>query len=156
MSKQICQNAEICSPVGRANGCSTVDAALGGHFASARTDALYTRVPIVRLCAIVTATEIRNLYARFQRLDRDQSGSLSAEELMAIPEFAMNPLANRLLPFFLSFESSTPADPAGLAMTRELTFPGFIRLLSSFHPLASRREKLECIPPLPLLALLSR
>ena len=108
------------------------------------------------------------MYARFQKLDKDHSGSLSAEELLAIPEFAMNPLTHRLLPFFLSFDDlTTVASEGGRSgedsnvysrtttpaqskeslvddvMAKELTFPGFIRILSHFHPMASRREKLE-------------
>ena len=114
----------------------------------------------------VSAVEIKNLYARFQKLDKDHSGSLSAEELMAIPEFAMNPLAHRLLPFFLSFDDVTGASDglkgsgiysrtgtpalsqeslANDAIAKELTFPGFIRILSHFHPMASRGEKLDRI-----------
>ena len=83
---------------------------------------------------------------------------------MAIPEFAMNPLAHRLLPFFLSFDDLTGANGdlqesaiysrAGTpalsqesltsgTIAKELTFPGFIKILSYFHPMASRGSKLD-------------
>eukprot|EP00270_Netrium_digitus_P008147 TRINITY_DN2416_c0_g1_i2.p1 TRINITY_DN2416_c0_g1~~TRINITY_DN2416_c0_g1_i2.p1 ORF type:complete len:170 (+),score=37.88 TRINITY_DN2416_c0_g1_i2:49-558(+) len=41
--------------------------------------------------------EIAALYARFCALDRNSKGYISADEFMAIPEFAVNPLAQRLL-----------------------------------------------------------
>lgn len=53
---------------------------------------------------VVSEAEINLLYSRFQFMDRDQSGGLSVEEVMAIPEFAMNPLANRLWPIMLAYD----------------------------------------------------
>lgn len=99
-----------------------------------------------------SAHEIHNLYSRFQRLDRDHSGTLSPEELMAIPEFAMNPLAARLLPFIFSIKSYKHGgddhdDMLSVSRIeeRELSFLQFVVMLNCFHPRASRREKLDCM-----------
>lgn len=90
------------------------------------------------------------MYQRFKRLDKDQSGRLSAEELLAIPEFASNPLAsNRLVPIFLHEIDDGPEPglfrrgprPAG---TKDVSFRGFIKFLSVFHARASIKEKLQC------------
>jgi serine/threonine-protein phosphatase 2B regulatory subunit len=45
-------------------------------------------------------SEIKTLYKRFQKLDRNQSGTLEADELMMIPELAMNPLVPRIVAVF--------------------------------------------------------
>lgn len=41
--------------------------------------------------------EVTSLYKRFRSLDRGRKGYISAEELMAIPELSINPLAQRLV-----------------------------------------------------------
>uniref|UniRef100_A0A0E0EM25 EF-hand domain-containing protein n=1 Tax=Oryza meridionalis TaxID=40149 RepID=A0A0E0EM25_9ORYZ len=41
--------------------------------------------------------EIVSLYHRFCQLDRNGGGFVSAEEFMTVPEFAVNPLSQRLL-----------------------------------------------------------
>ncbi|OAY71591.1 Calcineurin subunit B [Ananas comosus] len=41
--------------------------------------------------------EIVSLYHRFCQLDRSGSGFISADEFLSVPEFAVNPLAERLL-----------------------------------------------------------
>ncbi len=81
--------------------------------------------------AIVNLSELAGLARRFERLDRDHSGSLSAEELLGIPEFAMNPLAPRILSLINS-------------EMEELDFDGFVKLLSVFHSKAPRLEKMQC------------
>lgn len=48
----------------------------------------------------LSQSEIKRLYKRFQKLDRNQSGTLEADELMMIPELAMNPLVPRIVSIF--------------------------------------------------------
>jgi len=84
--------------------------------------------------------EIEQLYRRFERLDRDRSGSLSAEKLLGIPEFAMNPLGPRILAVLMEQHSTISQ-----ITSKEITFPTFIRFLSVFHPSAPSDEKLDCI-----------
>lgn len=54
-------------------------------------------------CLIIAAVEpkeIRTLYKRFRRLDRSRKGTISADDLLMVPEVAMNPLATRLVAMF--------------------------------------------------------
>ena len=46
--------------------------------------------------SILTAGEIESLYRRFRSLDKSHKGFLGAEELVRIPEVALNPLSHRL------------------------------------------------------------
>jgi serine/threonine-protein phosphatase 2B regulatory subunit len=48
----------------------------------------------------LSQTEVKRLYKRFQKLDSNQSGTLEADELMMIPELAMNPLVPRIVSVF--------------------------------------------------------
>lgn len=45
----------------------------------------------------VEPKEIKTLYKRFRRLDRGGRGTISSDDLMMIPEVAMNPLSSRLV-----------------------------------------------------------
>ena len=50
--------------------------------------------------SIVDAEEIRRLGKRFKKLDLDNSGSLSVEEFMSLPELQQNPLVQRVIDIF--------------------------------------------------------
>lgn len=53
------------------------------------------------LCsAPVDADEIKRLGKRFKKLDLDNSGSLSVEEFMSLPELQQNPLVQRVIDIF--------------------------------------------------------
>lgn len=53
------------------------------------------------LCFIsVDADEIKRLGKRFKKLDLDNSGSLSVEEFMSLPELQQNPLVQRVIDIF--------------------------------------------------------
>ncbi|KAI8802710.1 hypothetical protein BJ742DRAFT_530104, partial [Cladochytrium replicatum] len=77
-------------------------------------------------------TQINKLYTRFKQLDKDNSGTISIEEITAIPELAMNPLANRIVAVFDSENRS------------EISFKQFVAALSVFSRGAKRDEKLQC------------
>ena len=49
---------------------------------------------------IVDADEIRRLGKRFRKLDLDNSGSLSVDEFMSLPELQQNPLVQRVIDIF--------------------------------------------------------
>ncbi|KAF0900216.1 hypothetical protein E2562_028698 [Oryza meyeriana var. granulata] len=72
--------------------------------------------------------EIVSLYHRFCQLDRNGGGFVSAEEFMTVPEFAVNPLSQRLL-----------------RMLDGLNFKEFVAFLSAFSPRASLQQKIEFI-----------
>ncbi|ERN14306.1 calcineurin subunit B [Amborella trichopoda] len=70
--------------------------------------------------------EIVSLYQRFCQLDRNGKGFISADEFMSVPEFAFNPLSQRLL-----------------RMVDGLNFKDFVAFLSSFSSRASLQQKIE-------------
>ncbi|KAL8256814.1 hypothetical protein R6Q59_028855 [Mikania micrantha] len=72
--------------------------------------------------------EIISLYKRFCQLDRNAKGFISADEFLSVPEFAMNPLSQRLL-----------------KMVDGLNFKDFVVFLSAFSPKASTTQKIELI-----------
>lgn len=53
----------------------------------------------VSVCA-VDADEIRRLGKRFRKLDLDNSGALSIDEFMSLPELQQNPLVQRVIDIF--------------------------------------------------------
>lgn len=72
--------------------------------------------------------EIIALYERFCQLDRTGKGFISADEFMSVPEFAVNPLCQRLL-----------------EMLEGLNFKEFLGLLSVFSARAAQADKLKFI-----------
>ncbi|KAL4310064.1 hypothetical protein GQ457_01G039850 [Hibiscus cannabinus] len=46
---------------------------------------------------LFSGQEIVSLYERFCELDRNAKGYITAEEMLSVPEFAMNPLSKRLV-----------------------------------------------------------
>ncbi|KAL5758407.1 hypothetical protein ACOSP7_021018 [Xanthoceras sorbifolium] len=72
--------------------------------------------------------EIVSLYQRFCQLDRNAKGFISADEFLSVPEFAMNPLSQRLL-----------------KMVDGLNFKDFVAFLSAFSPKATMQQKVELI-----------
>lgn len=48
----------------------------------------------------VDADEIRRLGKRFRKLDLDNSGALSIDEFMSLPELQQNPLVQRVIDIF--------------------------------------------------------
>ncbi|OMO54441.1 Calcium-binding EF-hand [Corchorus capsularis] len=72
--------------------------------------------------------EIVSLYQRFCQLDRNAKGFISADEFLSVPEFAMNPLSQRLL-----------------KMVDGLNFKDFVAFLSAFSAKASTQQKVQLI-----------
>jgi serine/threonine-protein phosphatase 2B regulatory subunit len=44
--------------------------------------------------------ELKRLYRRFKKIDKDGSGTLTTDEFLSIPEFASNPLLERVIAIF--------------------------------------------------------
>jgi Ca2+-binding EF-hand superfamily protein len=116
---------------------------------------------------LVKPSQINHLYKRFTQLDRDNSGSLSADELLCIPEFAMNPLAHRFLDILqqeqaigsnskplLSYSNEGNGNSNGFPLSysplyksiwnQEIDFKTFLRFLSVFSTDAREQDKLVC------------
>lgn len=72
--------------------------------------------------------EIVSLYQRFCQLDRNSGGFISADEILSVPEFAVNPLSQRLM-----------------RMLDGLNFKEFVAFLSPFSSCASLQQKVEFI-----------
>ncbi|KAJ4954077.1 hypothetical protein NE237_030909 [Protea cynaroides] len=72
--------------------------------------------------------EIVSLYQRFCQLDRNGGGFISSDEFLSLPEFAVNPLSQRLL-----------------RMLDGLNFKEFVAFLSAFSSCASLQQKIEFI-----------
>jgi Ca2+-binding EF-hand superfamily protein len=80
--------------------------------------------------------EITKLYRRFRTLDRDATGSLTKEDLLRVPEVAMNPMVNKILPFFGFGPKEGKAS---------INFKEFVQALSQFNASRSKDEKLRLI-----------
>ncbi|KAJ3416613.1 Calcineurin subunit B type 2 [Chytridiales sp. JEL 0842] len=78
----------------------------------------------------VTPTQINKLYTRFRQLDKTRTGFITTEEMVAIPELAMNPLAHRIV---------SVIDSEG---RNEINFRMFVEALSVFAKDAKREQKL--------------
>ncbi|KAI3384770.1 hypothetical protein SNEBB_007007 [Seison nebaliae] len=85
----------------------------------------------VELCNHFEPDEIRRLGRRFQKMDKDQSGALSCEEFLAIPELSDNPLVSRVIDIF-------DADGNG-----EVDFKEFIEGVSLFSVKGDKMDKLR-------------
>ncbi|KAK2702652.1 hypothetical protein QYM36_018742 [Artemia franciscana] len=75
--------------------------------------------------------EIRRLGKRFRKLDLDNSGSLSVDEFMTLPELQQNPLFQRVIDIFDS-------DGNG-----EVDFKEFIQGVSQFSVKGDKESKLR-------------
>ncbi|KAJ3219845.1 Calcineurin subunit B type 2 [Dinochytrium kinnereticum] len=75
--------------------------------------------------------QINRLYSRFKQLDKARCGSIRPEDMMALPELAMNPLANRIV---------SVMDAEGRS---EINFKQFLQSLAVFSKETRRESKLE-------------
>lgn len=80
---------------------------------------------------VVDADEIRRLGKRFRKLDLDNSGALSVDEFMSLPELQQNPLVQRVIDIF-------DADGNG-----EVDFKEFIQGVSQFSVKGDKSSKLR-------------
>ena len=77
------------------------------------------------------AEEIKRLGKRFKKLDLDNSGSLSVDEFMTLPELQQNPLVQRVIDIF---------DEDG---NGEIDFKEFIQGVSLFSVKGDKQSKLK-------------
>jgi len=89
-----------------------------------------TSIPL-ELCSTFDAEEIKRLGKRFKKLDLDNSGSLSVEEFMSLPELQQNPLVQRVIELF-------DTDGNG-----EVDFKEFIEGVSQFSVKGDKLSKLR-------------
>jgi len=89
-----------------------------------------TSMPM-ELCSTFDADEIKRLGKRFRKLDLDNSGSLSIDEFMSLPELQQNPLVQRVIEIF-------DTDGNG-----EVDFKEFIQGMSQFSVKGDKESKLR-------------
>jgi hypothetical protein len=80
---------------------------------------------------LVSETELKRLWRRFKKLDKDNSGTLTADEFLSVPELACNPLLERVIAIF-----DTNKDD-------EIEFKEFIGALSTFSEKGNTESKLR-------------
>jgi len=85
----------------------------------------------MEMCSHFDAEEIQRLGKRFRKLDLDNSGSLSIDEFMSLPELQQNPLVQRVIEIF---------DQDG---NGELDFKEFIEGVSQFSVKGDKMSKLK-------------
>jgi Ca2+-binding EF-hand superfamily protein len=80
----------------------------------------------------VSEEELKRLWRRFKKLDKDNSNSLTTNEFKEIPELASNPLLERVIAIF-----DTNKDD-------EIEFNEFINALATFSVKGNLEAKLKC------------
>lgn len=78
-----------------------------------------------------TCSQIERLYSRFTSLDKSDSGSLSREDFLRIPELAINPLGDRIVHAFFMDDSED-----------QVNFRQFMRILACFRPIKKHKNNL--------------
>jgi len=80
-----------------------------------------------------TNQQIERLYSRFSSLDKSGKGHLTREDLLRIPELAINPLGDRIVHAFFSESKNGEED--------KVDFKDFVRVLAHFRPIKKNVEK---------------
>jgi len=75
--------------------------------------------------------ELKRLWRRFKKLDTDNSGTLTTDEFLSVPELASNPLLERVIAIF-----DTNKDD-------EIEFKEFISALATFSEKGNTEAKLK-------------
>ncbi|KAK2706754.1 hypothetical protein QYM36_014705 [Artemia franciscana] len=98
-----------------------------------KTTDIATKYPLLwdKAQVLLDPDEIRRLGKRFRKLDLDNSGSLSVDEFMTLPELQQNPLFQRVIDIFDS-------DGNG-----EVDFKEFIQGVSQFSVKGDKESKLR-------------
>ncbi len=81
---------------------------------------------------LVSQKDLKRLYKRFQKLDKDNSGTITTDEFLMVPELAMNPLVERVIAIF------------DINKDESINFKEFIQALSVFSVNGAREHKLRC------------
>ncbi|CAG9806353.1 unnamed protein product [Chironomus riparius] len=76
-----------------------------------------------------TPAQIERLYSRFTSLDRNDSGTLSREDFLRIPELAINPLCDRIVHSFFTDSNDD-----------RVNFRQFMQVLARFRTIKSSKE----------------
>eukprot|EP00126_Sphaerothecum_destruens_P007006 Sdes_comp19641_c0_seq1m11428 len=80
-----------------------------------------------------TTSEVKRLAKRFNKLDKDSSGTLTTDEFMSLPQLKDNPLVERVISIF-------DEDGGG-----DVDFGEFMRTLSVFSTKSTKMQKLKFV-----------
>ena len=84
-------------------------------------------------------SQIHKLYIRFQHLDKDKKGYLVREDLINVPQVAINPVGEKIVEAFLP---RTHLDPNGRPVkSTRITFSQFVRTFAVFRPIHKNEAK---------------
>ncbi|KAM9942246.1 hypothetical protein ACTFIT_005621 [Dictyostelium discoideum] len=87
----------------------------------------------IREVSIFSQREIKRLYKRFKRLDKEEKGSINVEDFNQIPELSMNPMLPRIISIF------------DVNRDGQVNFKQFVKSLSTFHPKADKADKIKIL-----------
>ncbi|GAM23803.1 hypothetical protein SAMD00019534_069780 [Acytostelium subglobosum LB1] len=82
---------------------------------------------------VFSQKEVKRLFKRFKRLDKEEKGTINVEDFSQIPELSMNPLLPRLISIF------------DVNRSGQLNFAQFVNTLSVFHPNAEKIDKIKLL-----------
>lgn len=92
---EMCSHCKSCNE----SACTSLSISVSFNFSLLSPKrALLANIPFVSLT--VDPDEIKRLGKRFRKLDLDNSGSLSIDEFMSLPELQQNPLVQRVIDIF--------------------------------------------------------
>ena len=107
---------------------------------------------IVLLFILVTSSQIDRLWNRFTSLDQGKKGYLRRQDLLSIPELAVNPLGDRIVHAF--FTDTINRQNKRLDHENDvLKFYDFVNVMAHFQPVKTgnehskrdlRQEKVKC------------
>eukprot|EP00128_Syssomonas_multiformis_P012317 Colp12_sorted_trinity150504_noHs@36357 len=83
--------------------------------------------------------QVHNLYKRFQQINKAGNGKITVSEFMAIPEFAMNPLAPRIIELFDDSSSDDENSEEGATVD----FDRFLHTLAALGPTYNEESKIR-------------
>lgn len=84
-----------------------------------------------------SSQQIVKLFSRFTQLDRSNCGTLSKNDLLSIPELAINPLCDRLIEIFFSDITGTAGRQQQIDDDERINFRQFMRVLAAFSSSSS-------------------
>ncbi|KAG0419907.1 Calcineurin subunit B [Dictyocoela roeselum] len=104
---------------------------MGGHSSSI----LYLEeIEDLEKATVFSHTEIENIYERFKMIDRSNSGQITLQNLLMIPEFTSNPLSYRFIHVLEQY-----------AGDEQITFPVFLDLMQVFSPKYDREKRIKFV-----------
>merc|ERR1712193_455113 len=116
--------------------CLILDVSSRQHILTASSPAGMGNTPSSVLDNIVEGSnfdreEVDRLRKRFEKLDRDNSGTIERDEFLSLPQVSSNPLATRMIAIF-------DEDGGG-----DVDFQEFVSGLAAFSSKGSKEEKLK-------------